>query len=116
MEDIKQVQLNEDIQELYRIIAKLSFPILASERQKSNLMKAEREKIDGRIDQAIQKYNIPINIESSREECWQDSLVKAKPEFESLPLKLRMNSFYMQEVLHRYVENQVDIIEQVIGG
>lgn len=103
-----EMMIQERIKALLRNSEKLSFPHFASEKEKEKLLVAEKERVDRDIDLVCKNYKGIDEI--SREQCWENARQEAEEKFKTLPTKLRVNSFFFQEIMHLYIEKQYEVI------
>ena len=89
------------IEAILKSTTKLKFPFGANEFTKRCVLHNAKKEID---DKLVALVADEMLFEKKKEELWIRACNGACEEFESLPSKLRLNSFYFQEVMHRYVE------------
>ena len=94
-------ELRAKIDSLMEYTTKLSFPMFASENKKETLLNEIRTNIDNEIAALLKDKS---GFEEEKSDLWNKAQVSANKEFETLPTKLKLNSFYLQEVMHQYVE------------
>ncbi len=104
--------MNRVIDELNVIMnetMKYDFPFLASKEKKSVIIAEKKKYIENRVDEAIGKYSPGIRIEY--DSLWEEAEKKAAEQFDSLPDKVKINGFYLQELTHTYVERILEKIK-----
>jgi len=95
---------NKEIEQIERLLeqtGKLSFPPFASEKKKREILNTIRNETDYKISKILGENSL---FESRKDMLWMQAEELASKEFDTLPDKLKMNSFYLQEVMHQYVE------------
>lgn len=102
--------LERVLNELLERTTKLSFSFFSKTDAKKKQVLVEKNKIDKCIEEALQKYDSEIDIVDRREKAWEEAQKHAIKEFDNIPEKHKLNSFYLQEVMHVYVENLKRII------
>ena len=84
---------------------KLSLPVLADECIKQDIIENEKKKIDSSIEFILSENKGDINkFVNHKDTLWENAKADSEEYFENLPGRLKINSFYFQEVMHRYVE------------
>lgn len=87
---------------------RLSFPMFSNENKKSEILINTREKIDEEILQVLlENEKMRKDFEENRSSIWLKSESISKEKFEKLPSHLKVNSFYLQEVMTEYVQNVI---------
>ena len=71
----------------------MDFPFLAGEDKKKRIVEDKKIYIEDTI-----KEKLELN------KLWNEALDYAGSKFDSLPVSKRLNGFYLQELMHRYVE------------
>ena len=89
------------IESLHEYTTTLSLPILAGKSKKEEILKEMKMQIDERI---LALCNDKTKFKKKKESMWKQAEESACKEFNTLPDKLQLNSFYLQEVMHQYVE------------
>ncbi len=84
---------------------KLCFPIFANKYKKQEIIKKKKEEIDDDIELILSQNHLYLNqFMNHRKELWKNAETDAHEFFQTLPDDIQINSFYFQEVMHRYVE------------
>lgn len=83
----------EVINRLLNETMNMDFPFLAGEDKKTY--------IEDTIKEAFAEM-YPEKLELNK--LWNEALDYAGSKFDSLPVSKRLNGFYLQELMHRYVE------------
>lgn len=99
--------------ELYSILeetTKLDFPFLASGKKKAEILMKVKNEFDERIDKVLQGSGTDLIV--AREVLWAGAKKHSDEEFKSLKESQRLNGFYLQEIMHEYVELQ---LKKIIG-
>lgn len=79
----------------------MDFPFLASEDKKKRIVEDKKIYIEDTIKEAFADM-YPEKLELNK--LWNEALDYAGNKFDSLPVSKRLNGFYLQELMHRYVE------------
>lgn len=89
----------------------LDFPPFSSFEKRQMIVQSEREKIDASIEAVMAGAGIEYeNIRESLVIFWNEADQSARLEFGNLSENAMLNGFYLQEVMHRYAELQVDAV------
>lgn len=113
--DMNNENFQRDSENLIKGTMKLEFPFLAGDEKKQEILSKDKLDIDTEIDCMIEKYQIRWdNRISEREKIWDSAKAAAEKKFNTLPVSLRMNSFFLQELMHGYAENQVVWVRQAL--
>ena len=79
----------------------MDFPFLAGEDKKKRIIKDKKIYIEETIKEAFAEM-YPEKCELNN--LWNEAVDYADGKFDSLPVSKRLNGFYLQELMHRYVE------------
>lgn len=79
----------------------MDFPFLAGEDKKKRIIEDKKTYIEDAIKEAFAEMYPKENELNS---IWNEALDYASSKFDSLPVSKRLNGFYLQELMHRYVE------------
>ena len=93
--------IKKEFDDLLRTTESLTFPFLSSREKKEQLLSDQKMKIDTAIEKLIGDINI---TETEKYNIWEKAKDEVHKEFSTLPKKHVLNSFYYQELMHRYVE------------
>ncbi|MBQ7973227.1 MAG: hypothetical protein IJ291_07220 [Lachnospiraceae bacterium] len=88
----------------------LSFPMFSNEMQKQKILNEKKEKIEQNILDIVNTYDINISLKLHKNKIWDECRKKATESFDSLPEKMQLNSFYLQEVMHLYAERLSELV------
>lgn len=90
---------------------KLDFPLFSTREKKLQILDQERARVDGLFDKILPKESAasPQWLQK-RQDFWTQAVDKARKEFCNLDEKHLLNGFYLQEILHRYAELQMESI------
>lgn len=83
------------------------FPFFANEERKKEIIYEKKFYIEEKLKQLAPELwpsNTTLNI------VWNEALEHANKNFKSLPQKLKINGFYLQELMHFYSEKLGQII------
>lgn len=99
--------LKREIKNLLEETTQFDFPFLASVEKKETILNENRTYIENEL-RTIAKDLYPS--EDVIERVWEESVEYADGQFKTLPENKRLNGFYLQEIMHRYVEVLAEII------
>ena len=95
----------EDMQTIVNNTTLLSFPFLAGEKRKQELIDITRQDLDTEILALIGDNNeLKDKFLGIKDNIWKKADAEAKKQFTTLPKKLKINSFYLQELAHNYTQ------------
>ena len=115
MADERRQAIENELNSIITSTTKLSFPFLANEIKKIHILDEERSKIENKMLDIIKKYRIEIpNKEIDESIKWDNIVKESSKEFSTLPEKQKINSFYLQELMHNYAEHFSELIKQKI--
>ena len=80
---------------------KFDFPFLANEEKKKRIILEKKLYIEKRIKDL---FPATYPKEEELQDAWNEAIAYANDQFKSLPEKRKLNGFYLQELLHYYVE------------
>ena len=80
---------------------KFDFPFLANEENKKRIILEKKLYIEKRIKDL---FPATYPKEEELQDAWNEAIAYANDQFKSLPEKRKLNGFYLQELLHCYVE------------
>ena len=104
-------EIREELNKVLEETTKLSFPFLANDEKKKKSLTEIHQRIDDEIESCLEKADRQ-RFEGEKAEIWEKADEGARNEFVTLPGKLKMNSFYLQEVMHRYVEATIEFLAE----
>ncbi|MBZ4670764.1 MAG: hypothetical protein JG769_1068 [Oscillospiraceae bacterium] len=96
-------EINKVIQET----TSYDFPFLANESRKAEIIDEFKIHIEEQLKQLAPEL-WPTDVVLT--EAWNESLEYVKQKFESLPPMIKINGFYLQELMHFYSEKLGQII------
>lgn len=103
MENAIQTEIDNLLEETSRF----DFPFLANTEKKEFILKEKRTHVEKELRTiAVDQYPTDEEIES----IWLESVEYADGQFESLTNSKRLNGFYLQELMHHYVEKLGEVI------
>lgn len=106
-------KISEALDKILEKTTKLSFPFFASTQKKILFLQKTKDEFDNEIlNQISFDSELFLKLKSKLSELWANAEKDAKKEFESLPEKIQLNSFYLQEVMHRYVEKIIQVFSE----
>lgn len=97
------VNVSEGFERLLRDTTRLSFPVFASEGKKREQIYITKQRFDEKILSML-SLDDPDRLRARMADLWEAAERSAQGEFDTLPERLRINSFYLQEVMHQYIE------------
>ena len=99
--------IKERIGKLLEETIQFDFPFLASADKKADILDAKRKYIETELKNvATSQY--PSN--ESIDKIWRETVEYTDEQFKSLPNGKRLNGFYLQELMHKYVEKLGEVI------
>lgn len=104
-----------ELENLISETEKLEFPFFTGEKRKIEFMLEEKSRIDSKIDCIVEKYQVSADkLKAEREKIWNNAIQISEKKFYTLPSSLKMNSFFLQEVMHEYAESQAKCVKQTV--
>lgn len=88
------------------------FPFLASDLKKQQIIEERKQHIEKQFLQLMQNKTVEENL---LEQFWQDSMNHTEESFSSLSQQIKVNGFYLQELMHTYSEKIGQFILSEIG-
>ena len=107
-------EIKDELEIILSQTTQLSFPFLANNSKKQKCLEKAKQEIEDEIFSCLEKGD-RILVQENKESIWKSIEKKSEGEFESLPGKLRLNSFYLQEVMHNYVEAIISLLSKTEG-
>ena len=83
------------------------FPVFANEKKKKAILLEKKSYIEEEIKIIAPKL---FPDEEKIKKIWKESVEYADEQFKSMPIKKRLNGFYLQELMHYYAEKLGDSI------
>lgn len=83
------------------------FPVFANEEKKKVILLEKKLYIEEEFKIIAPKL---FTNEEKMKKIWKESVEYADEQFKSLPIKKRLNGFYLQELMHYYAEKLRDSI------
>ena len=103
-EKIRNIQL--EIEEVISCTTTLCFPFFSSEAQKRELIDEHKKNIETSISEILEKYGVSLHFDDDEiTKIWCDAYNISISEFEDLHDKQKINSFFLQEVMHEYLSS-----------
>lgn len=73
-----------------------------------------KDEINDQFDEIIRKYSVKEQVgEEQKKQLWERAKEHASHEFKNLPNKLKINAFYFQELMHKYVELLIETVNDI---
>ncbi len=95
----------DEFNKLNSQLSKLDFPLFSSKTKRENIIIETRNEVDNKIIEIVKLYCPQIKIsEEQLQKLWEKTKKSVKREFDHLPDKLKINAFYFQELMCKYVE------------
>lgn len=98
----EQMQIRLRIEKIIEETKRYDFPFLATVNEKWQIIEEKKFYIEIELKQLLPKYWPNAN---QIEALWNESIEYANKRFDSLPEKIRINGFYLQELMHYYAEH-----------
>ena len=105
--------IKREIENLLEETTQFDFPFLASVEKKETILNENRTYIENEL-RTIAKDLYPADDVIER--AWKESVEYADGQFKTLPENKRLNGFYLQELMHHYVEVLSEIIFDIKKG
>ena len=87
--------------------------MFSSSKKKTVFFQKTKEDLENEIlNQIPSETELFSKVKGMLTELWANAEKEAKKEFETLPEKLQFNSFYLQEVMHKYIESIIKVISE----
>lgn len=83
------------------------FPFLASDTKKQQIIWERKQHIEKQFLQLIQNKTVEKEL---LEQFWRDSVEHTEESFSSLSQKIKVNVFYLQELMHTYSEKIAQLV------
>ena len=107
--------LKDKMETILNETTKLSFPFFTGDDKKKDIMRKERIRLKSCITNLLSLYNLNEIAENIEEEkIWDDAWKTSAKKFNSLPDGVKINSFFLQELMHEYVRAMIEKIEDMI--
>lgn len=96
--------MKKEFENILNETKKINISALTSQSKKEEKLLEYKQ----RFEKELQSY---MNNEEKnkfiiiKEECWKKSQEHTNDEFKSTPKKIKINAFYLQELMHTYVEH-----------
>lgn len=103
-----------ELEKILEGTTKLSFPVFANRNQKRERLDATKQEIEEKI-LFILGPDDSARFNLKKADLWEAAEKSASEQFDTLPEKLKINSFYLQEVMHTYVESVVSLLQNKGG-
>jgi hypothetical protein len=89
------------------------FPLLANEKRKKEIIDEKK----GHMEEQLKRLAPELwPSDDAVNQVWNESLNHVNKSFESIPSKIKINGFYLQELLHFYSEKLGQIILSQVEG
>lgn len=89
------------------------FPFFANEERKEEIITEKKVYIEEKLEQLAPAL---WPSDATLGQAWNEALEHTSKSFESLPSKVKINGFYLQELMHCYSEKVGQIILSKITG
>lgn len=94
-------------QEIISETTKYKFPFFSSTDEKKQIILAKKEQIDNLFDELLFKYELGSKQDLYwKKGMWNEVQANAVKKFSSLPDCVKINSFFLQELMHEYAEKK----------
>ena len=94
-------------QEIISETMKYKFPFFSSTDEKKQIILAKKEQIDNLFDELLFQYELGSKQDLYwKKEMWNEVQANAVEKFSSLPDCVKINSFFLQELMHEYAEKK----------
>lgn len=90
-----------EIDNILEETTKFNFPVFTSEEKKKTILIEKKLHIEEELKIIAPEL---FSDEEKIKKIWKESVEYAEEQFQSLPAKKRLNSFYLQELMHCYAE------------
>ena len=105
------IRVSKELEKMLEGTTKLSFPVFANKSQKKEQLNIIKQEIEEKILSILNPDDSDrVNLEKA--ELWEIAEKSACEQFDTLPEKLKINSFYLQEVMHTYVESIISLLSK----
>lgn len=104
-------RVSKELEKILEDTTKLSFPMFANSSKKKEQLDIIKQEVEEKI-LSILSQDDSERISLQKEELWKAAEKSACEQFDTLPEKLKINSFYLQEVMHTYVESIVSLLSK----
>lgn len=105
----KQLEIKTHIGQIIAETKTYDFPIWSDEKGKYQIISRKKAHIENSLKQVSSGY-WPDNDQI--EKLWNQSIEYANNQFSSLPPNIRINGFYLQELMHYYAKQLGNFIMQ----
>lgn len=105
--------IKREIENLLEETTQFDFPFLASVEKKETILNENRTYVEKEL-KTIAKDLYPSDAVIER--VWEEAVGYADGQFKTLPENKRLNGFYLQELMHHYVEALSEIIFHIEKG
>lgn len=85
--------------------------MFANEDKKREQLSIIKQRLEGKI-LAMLSPDDHDKLKAGMANLWETAEKSACGEFETLPERLRLNSFYLQEVMHQYVGMIISLLSE----
>lgn len=104
-------RISKELEKILEDTTKLSFPMFADRDRKKKLLDAARQEIEEKV-QSMLCPDDSNRLQSKMADLWEAAEKSASEQFCTLPEKLKINSFYFQEVMHTYMESIIVLLSK----
>ena len=103
--------LKKKLQHIVNATETLDFPLISTFEKKCSILHVEKNNIEEQIGNILSMEGLDVALlEIDYTELWKQADDEARSQFGHLNEKQMMNGFYLQEVMHRYVELIIKVI------
>lgn len=96
-----------EIDNILKETTQFDFPFFANEEKKKEILLEKKSYIEDEIKIITPKL---FPDEEKIQNIWKESIEYADEQFKFIPIKKRLNGFYLQELMHYYAEKLRDSI------
>ena len=100
------ITIKAEIDNLLIETTQFDFPFLSNMKKKNKILNDKRMYVESEL-KGISGKKYPTK--DVVDEVWKDAIKYTDEQFKSLPANKRLNGFYLQELMHYYVE-QLSVI------
>lgn len=97
----------KDIDAVVKETTLYDFGFLVSEEKKSEMIQEKKIHVEKKLREAVKEL-WPSDMEL--DQVWNEAIESTEKKFASLPSQIKINGFYLQELLHCYSEKIKKII------
>lgn len=105
------IGVSKELERILENTTQLSFPMFSNRNRKKEQLDIIKQGIEEKIQTILSSDDFDrFNLQKA--ELWEAAESAAYEQFDTLPGKLKINSFYLQEVMHIYVESIIFLLSK----